>query len=504
MSNRYITNRRNSIVSFQGLVDVYEEPLVLQPQNNPGDTKEISAFTASSEEVTRALEQFWVDLTLVAPPATQPHELIDIADPHTQEVRYINATTGDDESSGETVGAPWLTLEKGLLWQQRMRGVNRCAILEIAGSFVWPSQLNLGTFDLGAIDDSLDLSALAPSNFFPRSMRQIRARLVLDTAVTPVSAVADPDSGLYTMTVTETLSVNALAGKKLVGGDLGQYGTINSNGVHTIEVAVGPSQGSPFGWTGPVGAYNVGATIASGDGVDGFASALVVNAFCDWSFSGISFTRSGAQPSAVSTMGAARISFMLCDIDGLNTDRGVGEPVSLIACYLYGTCGLDNKAVSIQNSVIDSPVWVFHESGGSMDFIETFVKGHNEPIGGGSNLSSFAYAMVNCDVSGGTAGGLIVTGGRLARVTSTKVHNNTGDGTATARRGYLILNAVKGSGNTGYGCSVTKTADVEALGGTSVTGSLGNVFLGGAGAKTWGNAPTHDLASGTPQFCRMS
>lgn len=431
----------------------------------------------------------------------------DIAPAHTESVRYVNAETGDDGASGNTVDAPWLTLAKGLAWLQRMEGMDRSAILELSGDFVWPSQLDVGGFDLGATDGTLDFAAVGPDNFGFKSQRQIRARLVEVTDVTVLSSTPDPETGLHlAVEVTEVNADHSLRGKFIVGEGFGEYAAISDNFAGEGNFVSCCTSWDPGTWTGDVKVYQCGASITAGVVADSFSLGTRLLALTDWAFSGISFRSAdaAAQPCALSLFGNQIVNLQLCDVAGLQVASGA-------YAVMYGCVvrdqflTVDGGSLLWNNSAFLELEILCHAGGCFADVVECVFDACTQPWGGGVGLSHFQYAALRSHFQNadGCSGVRIAHG--ISRLTDCRVSDNGLDGIEVSDGAQAVLANVSGSGNGGFGVRVTNGSQIRATGGTNLTGTSGDVSLGAAGSKAWGTAPQTDLASGvTSQLCRMS
>lgn len=271
------------------------------------------------------------------------------------------------------------------------------------------------------------------------------------------------------------------------------------DGVHSLSITTATN---PQTWTAPIGIYTYGATIESGDPLDAFSDACDLRALCDWSFSGIRFkSTSDSKASAINTTGLSPIYFQLCDLAGVQFLEG-GSFTSVDACYIHDfDFAINGGSVVIRNCYFNAVTNIHHGSGTFTDVNECYMEGHTNPFAGGVTLSRVNFSTQNSHYVSGTGGGVLASFGNN-RLISCVLANNTGAGLTVSDGAHCIVQNVTGTGNTTFGVNLTNGAFLRSLGGSSsVTGTSGDLSVGGAGAKTWAQLPTDDLgsAAGTRQ-----
>ncbi len=260
---------------------------------------------------------------------------------------------------------------------------------------------------------------------------------------------------------------------------------------------------NPQTWTAPIGIYTYGATIEAGDPADGFSNAIVLNSLCDWFFTGIRLRSvTDAKAVAVTVSGTSPIYFQLCDIAGIQLSEG-GEFTSIDASYIHDKFfGVNGGSMIARNCYFRGITNLHHGSGVFCDVNECVMENHINPFGGGVTLSKFNFSTANSLYTGGTLGGVTAAFGN-SRLTNCVLSNNGSPGGLIITDGcHCIISNVDGSGNTGHGVVLTNAGYLRSLGGTSaVTGSIGNISMGGSGTIAYGALPTDDLgsAAGTRQ-----
>lgn len=426
--------------------------------------------------------------------------------PNTKTVRYVRATGGNDSLNGTSTGAAWATLERGLEWLSS-GPMNESRILDIAGTFTVDHQLSIGGNVIGGTNYGFDLEESGPNNFAALSTRQIQAELVAVQDLTITNASAGTTHGLYTITVSETLTSSAHVGQLISGEGLFETAVVQANDANTLLVT---TTVDPSTWTGQVALYTPGATIIAGAAEDFFAISTDIIAHCDWSFTGIAFKSSKEfANSAVRVQGLCQVSFNLCYLEGIQMVGGGGQYINIDSCYIHTATGgrvlgVDGAAYVIRTSLLKGLAFRMHASGEFSDILYSVIEACTTPLGGGVTLSGFLFSGENLLITGAVSGadGVRVAFGK-SRILNSIIQNCAGDAIEVSDGAQLLLTNVRGSGNGGYGCRILNGGQVQATGTTDVSGTAGQVYLGGTGATTWAGAPKTDVGATNPEFVRL-
>lgn len=422
-------------------------------------------------------------------------------------IRYLRPG-GDNANDGTTPATAWAGdasgLKKALEWQAVV-STNRSQIIDLTGcSITLAEQLNLGTGSLGGASTRYDFAETGPNNFLSREICQLRSELTqVVSPITITGVTPDGTSGLYTtVNVANALTPNAHRGQFLVGSGYLEYAAIQSNGAGTLSLC---TTVDPQTWTAPIGIYDTGATITAGDDADPFSNATVLQALCGWSLSGIHFaSTANAKATALDLQGPGPyVAMQLCHVDGLGI--GEGSAYALIdACFLDGNAaanalGINGMSYILRSSYLYQLDNIFHASSTYSDLIDCIVEG-GTAWGGGVSLSRFNFNAQNCNFLSNTTGGVQIKAGPSA-MSNCVCSNNTGAGVTVTDGAHAVLSNVDGTGNSTYGIALTNGAFARVLNGCAVTGTSGNVLLGGAGAVAYAALPSDDLgaAAGTRQ-----
>lgn len=408
---------------------------------------------------------------------------------------YYVRPGGSDNNAGLSPAAAFATLERALHFMA-ISDFNMPVIVDVTGmtganALTASSVLNLGGNALGALSFDLDFTATAPNNFYSRRSKQIRSELVETQALNVTGQAFNATTGLLTLTVADALVANALRGNFAVGSVIGEMGAIRSNsggpGPNTIQVA------NIVGLTGPISAYEPGATLRYGDAANFFEQAIYLNALSDWNLQGLRIESNGPKAVALSIWPNASVDLVMCDITGLEINAGGGH-VTLDCCYVHDqTFSQDGATATAQQSYFRSLTFLCHGSGGSglNEWIGDMIESCS-PYGGGNVESNYTYEMQNCQIDSGTDEGVHALFG-VSRIRDTIIQNCLKSGIKADSGVTLYLDDVQGTGNVGYGVEAYYGAIVRNQSGTAITGTLNDTYVGSVGATAWGATPVTDL-----------
>lgn len=410
----------------------------------------------------------------------------------TELVFYVSPT-GDDNDDGLTPATAFLTLPRAMR-ELDLYSVNRTVVIELeTGMTVTLAELfQSGGTQLGSINNGINLAATSPDNFFSKRNRSIRSPLEVVIAELDVTAQAfDLNTGLLTLTVNDALAPDQLTGRFAVGAVLGEYGVIASHtvgpGPNTIEVA------NQVGLTEPIGAYEPGATITTGDAGDSFEQCWNHNALCDWTFQGLSILHPDGKVSAITVWPHAPVSFTMCWLQGATIHAGAGV-VTLDACYVVSFFVQDGATCSVTQSFFQGVDFLCHGSGASglNEWVGTFFRACNA-FGGGNLESRYSFFMTGCDVADSSSAGVEALFG-TSRIQNTNINTCASNAVSVSGGTTLHVDNVQGDGNIGFGCQLTYGSTVLGSGPPTVTGGGGDVKVGDLTVVDWTDLPQTDLS----------
>lgn len=470
-------------------------------RNDSGSTASVNVLVErwySSERTFGASGTTSLSPQPFIPTVSQPDAATYLYPAGTQELRYVRSATGDDTNDGLTPATAWQSVNKGLSFLAGF-STNRLKTLDVSDStFSADEALNFPAL-LGGNNDDLSFADPGPNNFFFRTIGQIRAAQTLQQALTVTLVTPDPVTGLPTLTVSETLTPGAHVGQFVIGSGLAEYGVCVFNDASTLLVA---STGSTF--TAPVGTYLPSTTWTFGDAANIFQQATYATLLSNFTFQGIDFRTNGAAKTALTVYGVMPWHIQLCKVEGLKI-LGGGQLGIMDACHITRRYGQDGAPMMNRSSFFDALTFENHGDGavGTNSYLGCYFDGCNAVLAGNFE-SRMGVQMQNCEIANSTAQGIIVRGGNVNRIQDTRIRDSASDAVLVDAPLRLRMDNVVGTGNVGHGVKAENGAQIEISGTTpTVTGTVGDVDLGGAGTTAWGAAPATDVAAGAPQFCRL-
>jgi hypothetical protein len=392
---------------------------------------------------------------------------------------------GDDNNDGLTALTAFATFPRAMR-ELDLYSVNRSCGIDCTGMTIDLDELvQSGGAQLGSINSGINLAATSPNNFFSKRNRFIRSELNPVIAELDVTAQAfDPITGLITLTVSDALAPNQLVGMFAVGAVLGEYGVIGEHtdgaGPNTILVA------NQVGLTEPVGAYEPGASITTGDAADFFEQCWNHNALADWTFQGLSILHPDGKVASITVWPNAPVTFTLCAINGMTLMAG-GGVVTIDACHIQSFFAQDGATCSVTQSFFQNVDFLCHGSGSSglNEWVGSIFRGC-APFGGGNIESRYTFFMTGCDIAEGTGAGVQVIFG-TSRLVDCEINDCVGSGVYVDQQATVYLDNVQSSDtpNGDFGCEAYFGSFVRNFNGTSVTGAGGDIVVGALGVQTW-------------------
>ena len=415
----------------------------------------------------------------------------------TEEIRYVRSATGDDANDGLSPATAWLTLNKGLGFLSGF-STNRNLILDVSDStFSDSEQLNFPAL-FGGVNNDLDFGGIGVNNFFFKTIGQIRASQTLQQALTITLVTPDPVTGMPVFTVSEGLTPGAHVGQFILGSGLSEYGVIVANDASTLTVA-----STITALTGPVGVYIPSTTFTFGAGDDNFfQESIYIDMFANYTIQGISFLANGTFQSALAVNSVMPWHLFLCQIQGLYVS-GPGQGV-MDACYVTRLFGLNAASMERRSSFFDGCNMLNHGDGASgMNNVNGCYFDSCQPVFSGNVESRVGGSITNTEIANGSAEGVIMRGGNIGRIKDCRIRDCAADGILADVPMRLLVDNVVGTGNVGHGALLQNGAQAGVLNGPTLTGTVGEVSLGGTGTVAWAAAPATDVAALAPQFCRI-
>lgn len=411
-------------------------------------------------------------------------------------VTYYVRPGGNDNNNGLAPGDAFATFARAYR-EVALAGTNKPIRINVTGmdganAITGDEVLQLGGAALGSISQDYDLNFLPPFYLGYRQQVQVVAEPNLVLALNVTGEVADADTGLLTLTVTNALAAGQLDDTIIIGDGFGEYGAVASYttgaGPNTITV----SSITPF--TLPVSAYEPSAELRFGDAANAFEQAIYLNALCDWGFQFLRITSNGPKSAAITIWPHAPVGFLGCVISGLQVHGGAGA-VTVDGCIVKDQIwAQDGGTMRVLASTIrDLSLFLCHGSGSSglNEMTACHIIDCGNAYGAGNQESRFSFGMANVDVSGSLSDGVDARFGSSSLV-ECKLHDNAVSGIRVRYGASVYLSSVTGTGNAWHGVSGREMASINHTG-TNVTGVSGDIELGAAGTIAWTAAPATDV-----------
>lgn len=306
-----------------------------------------------------------------------------------------------------------------------------------------------------------------------------------------VSSWADRGKGLQTLTVTDTMTVNAFKGKTLLSST-GAYAAIRSNGVHTLVLATT----TPMSGTLTVVQDSCVLTSA-GDG-----PAFAVQCDHDVAFQGIQFVNTGF--GALTIRQCHAFYALACDIGSLEVNKA--SDGSLSGCYVRPgaqTYFVESCTINADNSFLDNcGSWRHYGSGGGQKSSWTACVFDGFPVGHVGGATENAFALANCEVVNSSSSAVAVAGGGCT-IADCLIDAATADGILLTNNADVDISGSVTGTNGGVGIRGLK-GHATISSGVLVTGAGGDMVVGNNAARSYthfrGTAPIGSEVDFGPQF----
>lgn len=418
---------------------------------------------------------------------------------------YVDAATGNDSNDGKSKSGAFKTLQR--VFQEIRNNVTGLRqIINLSGTFEINEALTFPVVNAGQDDGLVVGSEHGPNNYYSEALMQLRADVELVQGVTVSGTTSDPDTDFTTVTVDEVLVPNAHVGQFLIGAGIYEHGAIVENTENTITIATDYTT-----FTGPVGIYKPGAEIISGDPNNFYNGATtIVTATTNWFISGIKFTSTDNSKSiALTILGPADVTVQQCTFAGIRIEGITNGGPTFDCCSFMPSAAGHNPShivrscsfgsVQLRHSYYENLSFEWDTSwiiiyGAHFEACRDAVS-RNHGTGGIVDVDKFA-------INNATGIGLRSRYRNRTTLANGRI-DNSADHAIEIISGTHSISNVAGSGNGGFGCNITHGAQVAVGGVTTVSGTSGEVSLGGSGAVTWDSAPNTDVGAADPQFCRI-
>ncbi len=403
---------------------------------------------------------------------------------HTLYVR----NSGDDANPG-TLAAPLATLDESVARMvddpvDRLRQVvdcqgfidNTAADLRLDlphSSFKYEFELARA----GGLDDGKEDIWDLPIEF--------RADPTLVTTVTVTSVDTDTVTELVTINVSDTLTPGALVGKFVWKGLFAQS-VIQANTTSQLIVS-----GNTDDYSGSLEIYEQSCQINRPIHI---TSSAVVG------FNGILFN------NQVFLRGKQRLIFSRCYFDSASLAQYIGLNFFLSCYHTGGSFRSDGAGYLVSGSVLQGVELQGRGTGGKGTAAIAFsVLDDCTPVGAGDFESATTLDISNALITNARTHGIHRLGPYNSTANRVRINDSADDAVLIdTGGGHHKMNRVVGTGNGGVGLRLQNGAQCLDEGNNTVTGTGGDIIIGGSAASTWVTAtPRTDVGEAAPQFCRL-
>lgn len=333
---------------------------------------------------------------------------------------------------------------------------------------------------------------------------EIRADPLLVQTITVTNESSDATTGHITLTVSDTLVVDAHKGQWVDGGTgLGGIiiGVIVANTETTLTLA-----GSSTGYGGTSTIYTQSCVLSGAD----FALMDIV---CNGPtmLQGIKLVNTYGASDRTSLKyrlaGGGKLSLHQCSVEGIASIReeATSGVLDLWYCYVTTRLWCEQSAHIVHDTVLDGCNLNFHGSGGGgLNELADCILDGCTPYGGTNHESNFDVEVNDCYIRNAQTHGIRIGSPVAGVVRNTRIDDSGADAINIPTGGGIkIVDNVVGSGNVGYGCQATNGAQVNDVNTNTVAGALGQVKVGSSAASNWGGVERTDIGEANPQFCRI-
>lgn len=402
---------------------------------------------------------------------------------------WVHSGTGANTNAG-TEAAPLASTEEALgriptlLWGRRARIWYLAGHLEtLVRPLYMPPILGggqIGDITLAGVDPSWD--------YLASQISMVAAPVTVDD-LTGVQTLADATTGLVKITdATKNWTPNEHVGRGLINpGAPAECGMIWSNTATELFVA-------SVGFSGAaLRIVRRDARLVMGDPAAFVPVGMLMHGMHpSLSMVGLTLEAAVGAGPALDVVSNGELALLLCEIKNGFQARVAAGSITMDACYLNGGAFAPNAGeIAIRSSLMSGLSANFHAVNGQYDLYANRIQNCGAMGHGGTSTPHGGFRIESCWIANGTQEGIKYFGGIRGNILNTRIDNCASHGIRAEGTGTLLVSNVTGSGNVGYGANIDNGAIVNPAAGTSVSGTLGEVRLGGSGGAThlWADAP---------------
>ena len=400
------------------------------------------------------------------------------------ERRVIYARSGGNDVNGDgTLTAPYRTFRRcldelptaanGTIWYIDITGIGVETLTEMVSIPPFSSNMPM-RLTLSSPLDSIRHIHEGALNIFAEPT-------VLET-FTPTSTSANATTGMVSFTDSaQSWTNDEHRGKLILGQALFSSAVIYGNDATTLFTTAG----SVF--SGELSIAEQSATLMYGTGTPvGTDYGFLMNGItCNVVVIGIKFDSPSTQVTSMNGC-TSQNYFQLCDFTSGFVCQNGGDFI-FDANIMRGGFSQNGCAVTMRSALFDSVSFTSHGDGGAgLDFwYETRFEGTTTLGHGGNAESEISYHYESLSIDDSPAAAINFRGGPRVRITNCDISNCGGNAISALGPGFVAVNGVTGSGNTGYGIYATDGVQVSATSSVTVSGTSGSIKVGSKAEESW-------------------
>lgn len=406
------------------------------------------------------------------------------------EQTIVARTTGDDVTGEGTLANPFRTFARAIQAVPTIIPDGERWFVDITGLGVelLPPEFQVPAFFSNGPAFAIDLTPVFDAFFFQSKVNIFALPSVVAT-ITPaqvVSQVADPTTGLRTVTVTLIFAVNQHQGRFLYEPGTGIMAPISENGVSTLTLAttsafplltslqiIEPSvelRGTDIG------------TFSPGLNMEGIVASI------NWN--GIKFRHADPNTfvASVAMSFCDVVNFIGCDMDGLSAFSGLQSEFMASCTVRNRFFELRGNASGIVNTAFINTPFTQIGPDGDRGVLQTFALRLLGTSGFGHTFANrsetFSWLVFSGHWKNSVGKAIQYLGGAHCTIDGALIEGSTSDALFAAGPGLIRYVNIAGAGNTGFGANVRNGCQLQGVTTNTVTGA-GQVKVGVAAAGTW-------------------
>lgn len=392
--------------------------------------------------------------------------------------------SGNDNTGDGSLSNPYRTMQRALEDVPVILPYGQRWFVDITGMGVidLPDEYNFPLYETGDQQFAINFVAEFPAFFFEGNVNLRAVPAVLDTITPPevVSIVADPTTGLITLTTTKVWVVNQWQGRHLVSDFFFDASVVVSNTVSALVLSTTFLGGSTFQIVQP------SAELRNPNPASFSPAVALRNSSAFVTLQGIKVSHANAAPfvSDVATSGLDIFAAILCEWKGLLAESGRQTLLTALSerdkMIFIGV-----PEFVVFNSYFESNEFApFGGAGNRFQSIENVYRSSTAFGHRFGRSETFAFFCQSNHFITPVGNGVTFLGGQHCELTSCKIDGASGDAIFASGPGLLRLLNVDGVGSAGFGLNAKAGSQVQVDAAVSVAGAA-DVKVGAQASMTW-------------------